>query len=408
MHAARVRRCFSPDLVQMARPRHLTEEMIFQRTKCNRMDLIRNLNLWGNDLCQIAALRDMPNLEVLSLSVNRIESLADLRFCPKLTELYLRKNNISDLGEMRHIRGLKHLKVLWLSDNPCATLPQYRTIVLHHLPGLTKLDSTDVTEDERRQAARADVASMQTYVESEYEPASCADVQGRLREDRQPGPEPHGNRRFSAPPDVHDERRWRPQQSQPTYYENQYADTHVQQSQPYHGYAEPSDMLYDEPAAELPRPNTAPHPAQNAGYGNRSSELGAGFSRSAGHPGSRGPNEAIGGQPRPAWGLSGDSPETPERVRRGQSMGGDSSNGDSCGPQQRSRLGGSVDRPPPELPPYACNDYGEESPANGRAAEGDIARADNILCAVLALIKELDQPGLELVRRAIEQRQADL
>lgn len=35
-------------------------------------------------------------------------------------------------------------------------------------------------------------------------------------------------------------------------------------------------------------------------------------------------------------------------------------------------------------------------------------RADNILCAVLALIKELDQQGLELVRRAIEQRQREL
>jgi hypothetical protein len=35
-------------------------------------------------------------------------------------------------------------------------------------------------------------------------------------------------------------------------------------------------------------------------------------------------------------------------------------------------------------------------------------RADNILCAVLALIKELDRQGLELVRRAIEQRQGEL
>merc|ERR1712100_224332 len=41
--------------------------------------------------------------------------------------------------------------------------------------------------------------------------------------------------------------------------------------------------------------------------------------------------------------------------------------------------------------------------ANERAA-----RADNILCAVLALIKELDGQGLELVRRAIEQRQGEL
>jgi len=36
------------------------------------------------------------------------------------------------------------------------------------------------------------------------------------------------------------------------------------------------------------------------------------------------------------------------------------------------------------------------------------ARADNILCAVLALIKELDRQGLELVKRAVEQRQSEL
>ena len=28
--------------------------MVFMRTKCNRMDLIRNLNLWGNDLRNIS------------------------------------------------------------------------------------------------------------------------------------------------------------------------------------------------------------------------------------------------------------------------------------------------------------------------------------------------------------------
>jgi len=35
--------------------RALTQEMVFMRTKCNRMDLIKNLNLWGNDLQDISA-----------------------------------------------------------------------------------------------------------------------------------------------------------------------------------------------------------------------------------------------------------------------------------------------------------------------------------------------------------------
>merc|ERR1719272_590124 len=152
--------------------------MVFTRTKCNRLDLIRNLNLWGNDLSQLGALQLMPNLEVLSLSVNRIDNLADLRFCPKLAELYLRKNSIADLAEVQQLRSMRHLKVLWLSDNPCATLPDYRTYVLHHLPGLVKLDSLDVTDEERKHAARADVGQMETFVEQDFDAPLRGDSQG--------------------------------------------------------------------------------------------------------------------------------------------------------------------------------------------------------------------------------------
>lgn len=138
------------------------------RTKCNRMDLIKNLNLWGNDLQDISVLQYMPNLEVLSLSVNSVCTLADLRHCPKLSELYLRKNDIRDLAEVLHLKHLRQMRVLWLSDNPCATLPHYRQYVLHHLPGLTKFDSQDVTDDERRQAIQADVNTIQTCVDGDY------------------------------------------------------------------------------------------------------------------------------------------------------------------------------------------------------------------------------------------------
>ncbi|KAG5460832.1 MAG: hypothetical protein BJ554DRAFT_7072, partial [Olpidium bornovanus] len=58
-----------------------------------------------------------------------------------LTELYLRKNRISDISEVRHLAGLKKLRILWLCDNPCAQHPQYRTLVLKHLPWLEKLDN---------------------------------------------------------------------------------------------------------------------------------------------------------------------------------------------------------------------------------------------------------------------------
>ena len=44
------------------------------------------------------------------------------------------------------------MKVLWLHDNPCANITNYREIVIKYLPKLTKLDNTPVTQEERNEA----------------------------------------------------------------------------------------------------------------------------------------------------------------------------------------------------------------------------------------------------------------
>jgi hypothetical protein len=135
----------------MSKP--LTADLILQRTKANSLDSVKNLNLWGNDIDDVRILKEMPNIEVLSLSVNKISSLKPFQYCKKLTELYLRKNLIADLSEIRYIQGLPGLKVLWLWDNPCAEVPNYRETVLAALPNLVKLDNQAVTTEERAQSA---------------------------------------------------------------------------------------------------------------------------------------------------------------------------------------------------------------------------------------------------------------
>ena len=40
---------------------------------------------------------------------------------------------------------LPQLKVLWLHDNPCSNVENYREIIIKHLPNLTKLDNNLVT-----------------------------------------------------------------------------------------------------------------------------------------------------------------------------------------------------------------------------------------------------------------------
>merc|ERR1712176_414290 len=76
-----------------------------------------------------------------------------------------RQNNVSDLAEVLNLRGLRSLRVLCLSDNPCASFPHYRQYVIHHLPNLTKLDEHEVTSDEKRQAADADMRFVPTHVD---------------------------------------------------------------------------------------------------------------------------------------------------------------------------------------------------------------------------------------------------
>ncbi|GLC65195.1 hypothetical protein PLESTF_000262300 [Pleodorina starrii] len=122
----------------------LTEQIIKGKTRLDKLEEVKNLNLWGQDLDDCSVLAKLRNLEVLSLSVNRLSSLKDFRHCSKLQELYLRKNDVRDLHEIQHLVNLKDLRVLWLSDNPCADHPNYKQFVARMLPNLQKLDNDDV------------------------------------------------------------------------------------------------------------------------------------------------------------------------------------------------------------------------------------------------------------------------
>ena len=132
----------------------LTPDFILMRCKTDKLTQIKNLNLWGNDLEDVSALRDLPNMEICSLSLNKISSLRDFQSSKKLKELYLRKNQIADLQELKYLGGLPNLKVLWLWDNPICQHPLYRQYCIKLLPNLVKLDSTAVSSEERQSCAQ--------------------------------------------------------------------------------------------------------------------------------------------------------------------------------------------------------------------------------------------------------------
>ncbi|NWV72105.1 CU002 protein, partial [Malurus elegans] len=102
----------------------------------------------------ISICRDLPNIEVITFSVNGISDLEPLHQCQNLSELYLRKNNITSLDELFYLKTLPRLRVLWLAENPCCGPDphHYRMTVLRNLPSLQKLDNQAVTEEELSQA----------------------------------------------------------------------------------------------------------------------------------------------------------------------------------------------------------------------------------------------------------------
>uniref|UniRef100_A0A8C3YUI6 Cilia- and flagella-associated protein 410 n=1 Tax=Catagonus wagneri TaxID=51154 RepID=A0A8C3YUI6_9CETA len=128
----------------------LTRKMVLSRAKASELHNVRKLNCWGSRLTDISICREMPSLEVVTLSVNSISTLEPVSRCRQLSELYLRKNRIPSLAELFHLKGLPRLRVLWLAENPCCgPCPRlYRMTVLRNLPQLQKLDNQAVTEEE--------------------------------------------------------------------------------------------------------------------------------------------------------------------------------------------------------------------------------------------------------------------
>ena len=126
----------------------LSENMVFSKTRTQDLRNVKQLNCWGSELADVSLVRQMPFVQVLSLSVNSIKSLSDFAYCKNLQELYLRDNKVSDLSQLMHLQDLPNLRKLWLSGNPCSDVANYRMIVLRILPNLEMLDNIPVSREE--------------------------------------------------------------------------------------------------------------------------------------------------------------------------------------------------------------------------------------------------------------------
>lgn len=124
----------------------LTKEEINEKFPDKPLDQIKSLTMWGCELENIDILQQLKNIEVISLSVNKIKSLKPFENLSELRELYLRKNNISSLDELNFLKNCKKLAILWLEENPICADEKYREKVIEILPNLKKLDNKKINE----------------------------------------------------------------------------------------------------------------------------------------------------------------------------------------------------------------------------------------------------------------------
>uniref|UniRef100_A0AC35U9R1 PHD-type domain-containing protein n=1 Tax=Rhabditophanes sp. KR3021 TaxID=114890 RepID=A0AC35U9R1_9BILA len=125
----------------------LTSSIVYSRTKLT-LDSVKKINLWGCDIDDISICKEMVNVQILSLSRNKIKSLEPLQHCTNLEELYIRGNEITDFNEFEFLAKCRKLKVLWIDENPCTTNVEYRKIIVGLIPSLTNLDDKAVSEDD--------------------------------------------------------------------------------------------------------------------------------------------------------------------------------------------------------------------------------------------------------------------
>ena len=186
----------------------LTRELIAQKAKSDRIQKIKNLNLWGSNLDDISIISEMPSLEIVSLSVNKIRTLKPFANCPNLRELYLRNNLIADLKEITYLADCENLKILWLSENPICDIKNYRAKVISILPQIAKLDDVMVTDAEKE-------GEIDTNVQQEEE----EDNNERYQSDEEEKDEPYQN--YQQKNQMKNENRYRTNQDE-DHYQNKY------------------------------------------------------------------------------------------------------------------------------------------------------------------------------------------
>lgn len=119
---------------------------------------LKRLSLGRNAIRKLEQL-DIPQLEELWISYNKIDKLSGLDKLKNLKILYMSNNQISNWTEIERLANQcpELVDVLFINNpiyNNAPSEQDYRYMMLQRLPKLTKLDGTPVDPEEREEAER--------------------------------------------------------------------------------------------------------------------------------------------------------------------------------------------------------------------------------------------------------------
>lgn len=119
---------------------------------------LKRLSLGRNAIRKLEQL-DIPQLEELWLSYNKIDKLSGLDKLKNLKVLYMSNNLISNWGEIERLANQcpELVDVLFIGNpiyNNASSEQDYRMMMLQRLPKLQKLDGVPVDPEEREEAER--------------------------------------------------------------------------------------------------------------------------------------------------------------------------------------------------------------------------------------------------------------
>ena len=386
----------------------LTEEMVVARTRMSDFSAVKKLNCWGTELTDVSILRNMKNVEVLSLSVNNINTLADFQYCLSLQDLFVRKNNIKDLNEVCYLQGLPNLRNLWLGENPCAEKEGYRSAVLRALPNLQKLDDKIVSCDEVQTAlTRGPILVHPLDMDAsppQSDTVSPEDITTEYIEE----PEGIRHRRYSSSSDQRSFEET--QHTQEEYHETDRRNANYNGS-PSQRYSQNNQYTYEE---YDDRPAVARH---NGDYDERRAY--SEYSNNDTAQRTYAPTS-----PRAQYSMS--EPIDDRRADRNNYEYDNRLKAEYEEHQERIKSDYEEQHQPPPQPRRTAAQHNAERedsnqvPGWVRHSEKEkcrsqfhyhrrpVTRNSNILSAVLCLVKELDYPSLEVVEMAVRNRMDEL